>query len=339
VLPGDNNYWLNVSARPPEEKDKSWDIDYQAPRVSVFPLLLSFTYDEDVWSPLAEERVIYVGKDADTIEVLMNVPQEKIDFANFGRFEVDNCDIFDRGRVDKRKEENSLVYEAEDMGSACDFVILNKVSTKQAYVLRFRGEGESGRGLKFYLFNSGSKHADIEALLPNGIFDESYIIAPWNALPDSGYTLNLENRSFGSEVSRNIVGDINLYRIPLEWISGWKLVPQESPTRDNPLTISGVEKKFTYKYGVGLDDKEGGFVILSQGYDKGWVALAGRKILPHHKVNSWANGWVIPEGVDKIDIIYWPQYLEFVGFGFLVLGLLSAVFLKEVDKKEANHIE
>jgi hypothetical protein len=46
--------------------------------------------------------------------------------------------------------------------------------------------------------------------------------------------------------------------------------------------------------------------------------------LDHVKVNSWANGWFVPEGQQMTVIIYWPQYLEY--FGLLVL-VFTFVFL------------
>ena len=66
---------------------------------------------------------------------------------------------------------------------------------------------------------------------------------------------------------------------------------------------------------------------MEQGYDKGWVALQVQsskfKTLEHVKVNSWANGWNVPEG-QTVYILYWPQLLEWGGG---VLGLTTLLVL------------
>ena len=63
-----------------------------------------------------------------------------------------------------------------------------------------------------------------------------------------------------------------------------------------------------------------GLLKLSQGYDQGWTSLD----LEHVKVDGWANGWIVPQS-GTVTIFYWPQLLEFLGFG--VLGLTMALLI------------
>ena len=46
VLPGNVNYWLILAARPPEEPNQSWTIDYQAPIVEYYPNIGGFTFSD-----------------------------------------------------------------------------------------------------------------------------------------------------------------------------------------------------------------------------------------------------------------------------------------------------
>jgi len=52
-------------------------------------------------------------------------------------------------------------------------------------------------------------------------------------------------------------------------------------------------------------------------------------------VNNWANGWLFEDSQSEREVIlvYWPQYLQFVGYSFL-LGMpiiLLTLLLKEED--------
>ena len=38
------------------------------------------------------------------------------------------------------------------------------------------------------------------------------------------------------------------------------------------------------------------------------------------KVNGWSNGWLVPKGEYRIEIVYWPQYLQWIGLGILIVG-------------------
>ena len=75
----------------------------------------------------------------------------------------------------------------------------------------------------------------------------------------------------------------------------------------------------------------GDVVILNQSYDPGWVALADGKILRHVKVNNWANGWVLDDEInpENVKIIFWPQYLEFLGFILLAGAGLRILIIKK----------
>ncbi|MEK7522231.1 MAG: hypothetical protein AAB569_01505, partial [Patescibacteria group bacterium] len=97
---------------------------------------------------------------------------------------------------------------------------------------------------------------------------------------------------------------------------------------------------------VNVDQTDGSSnVYLSQSYSPGWIAISNGKILQHVLVNNWANGWVLDDRSSMIDvrnnnlgskiydlksilIIFWPQYLEFLGFALLAIAFLVIIKMK-----------
>ena len=52
----------------------------------------------------------------------------------------------------------------------------------------------------------------------------------------------------------------------------------------------------------------------------------------HILINNWANGFVLDNTTSDdatIVIIFWPQYLEFIGFGLLILTVMGIVLKKK----------
>jgi hypothetical protein len=86
-----------------------------------------------------------------------------------------------------------------------------------------------------------------------------------------------------------------------------------------------VKKTGTWLYRVKVEGS--GLLKLSQGYDEGWIAPP----IKHVKVDGWANGWMINGQVGsekgEVTIFYWPQLLEYLGFG--LLGVTVWVLIKK----------
>lgn len=142
---------------------------------------------------------------------------------------------------------------------------------------------------------------------------------------DGHYTLNIETRSFG-QYAENRVAPVEVRWVPLEQIARARIESQSSDrspivAQGSELEISTVRKYGTWLYIV--ETKNGGLLKLSQGYDDGWVS----PYLEHLKVDGWANGWMVPAGEHRIVIFYWPQLLEYLGFG--LLGVTTIVLWRQ----------
>ena len=152
------------------------------------------------------------------------------------------------------------------------------MSTKNGYLLRFVGDSLKGRGLKLYLFNDSTGRNDLEAILPDKDFDETYSVLSWPFVSEGSYTLNLETRSFGRQKAENVVDKIAIYQVPTEWLAGWYIEPSVNKfgirevggALNNDVEVIDVNKIGTYRYNA--DIKGYGVILLSQGYDSGWIA-------------------------------------------------------------------
>ena len=99
-----------------------------------------------------------------------------------------------------------------------------------------------------------------------------------------------------------------------------------------------------YNYLVAQNDQSGGSDKLNvltnnQSFHSGWLAFSCqssvfscRLLKDHVLVNNWANGWLLPSEVQiskfkfQIYTVFWPQYLEYIGFliflvTFVILSL------------------
>jgi hypothetical protein len=252
--------------------------------------------------------------------------------------QINNCDMFKRGWVKKQIEEARATYIAADNGVACEIVRLNKVSNHQNYLLAIDAKTEQGRDLKLSLYNWQTGRSDLVELVENNglIF---YSILDWPLLPDNNYSLYLETRSFGS-LTINQINSLNLYPYPIDIVSALRIKEGlfEPNSNDAVTTLNIVDEREigTYCYWIKTRGDEG-IVALSQSYDAGWLGISWNDesnitILPHSKLNGWANAWEVPAGKHSIYLVYWPQLLEFVGLGLLLMVVIYLGYKTYITK-------
>lgn len=256
-------------------------------------------------------------------KVVVGEPIIKEDFSvNRGFPSACNCDLRKIGKALKSNSKEGISYRAEWGGVSCDYLNYPGLKYGQAYVLRIAGENKEGRSLKIYLYNDQTKRMELEELLPDGIFDQTYFVY-LKKVDGGGYILNLETRSFGRIASENLLTKVEFYPVEYNYADG------PIPVANN-LVIEKVQKYGTWAYKVEAGGS--GLMQLGQGYESGWVAFQIRdsrfQILTHIKVNGWANGWTLPTSigpqVSNIYIVFWPQLLEWGGG---ILGIITLLVL------------
>jgi len=251
-----------------------------------------------------------------------------------------NCDLMQKGSVEKEGIDGGVLYKAESGGVECDYFYYPTLKISGTYVLRIKGENKAGRPLKMYLQNVTSGKIDMEEILSKGKFDDYFVLYPSiseqidnnkNEVQEKGYTFNLETRSFGSVVSQNFVDEIEFIPFDLRLLTSLTKAGNDVKIVSNNIEVINVKKIGTVFYDVDLNvADEQGFVVLSQGYDRGWAGFEGRKKLYHTKINSWENGFEV-EGVGEkvIFIFYWPQIFEWIGFTLSFALVIPYVFRKK----------
>jgi len=314
IVTNENGYWVDITARPPDTPGEEWSIEYKTPSVKQYKALGVYIFS-DPWSDFHKDIKINIPE---TLNYSVSTAENLVDFAKKGLDKPVNCDVFKRGSVSKNLGINEVIYRASDLATLCDYVSLVDTSSANSYVFQFDGNTESGRGLKFYLLNKATNSPNLEQLLPTSSYTTFHPTIAWPNEPKE-YILNVEAKSFGKE-SINILNGVRYYQIPSDWLSQWVVGDKE--TRESSLQVTNVKKTGTYKYKLRLEGS--GLLILSQGYNNGWIAYQNGEKLEHVKVNSWANGWVVPQTTtpSNITIIFWPQYLEYLGFMLLGVTLL-----------------
>jgi len=196
-------------------------------------------------------------------------------------------------------------------GSLCDSYALPLASHKNGYVLEVRAAYISGVPLRICLTNEYSKRCDIEVSLPKNtdVGTYFYLIPPYG--DGVGYTINVSNYVFGDTMSKNELKYLSLIPIPYKYLKSITVSKPEF----NPFNL----------------------YILNEAYDPGWVALCGvgKCDAEHVKVNNWANGWVFEKSVpNHVKVIFWPQYLEYLGFILLVFSFVISFRYKEKPLSE-----
>jgi len=196
-------------------------------------------------------------------------------------------------------------------GSLCDSYAFPLAPHSNGFVLEVRALYISGVPLRICLTNEYSKRCDIEVSLPQNtdVGTYFYLIPPYG--DGVGYTVNISNYVFGNTMSKNELKYLSLVPIPYEYI---KSVAVPKPE----INSSSV-------------------YILNEAHDPGWVALCGinKCDAEHVRVNNWANGWVFEDGVpNNVKLIFWPQYLEYLGFLLLALSLLFSFRYNEKTHSE-----
>ena len=218
----------------------------------------------------------------------------------------------------------------------CIKISLPNLSLRDGYLLNIKVRNDDKRGFLINLFDNTVKKTNLETYLDNdGKVHRYYFIASPRSYYGLGYTLYFDNISEGREKVVNELNDVSVFQIPYYFLKSLKIYQNNESNISSTFKIINTEQKNINKFVINLESKsdsgKNSVLYLSQSYNPGWIAIANGKILPHVKVNNWANGWQLSGNKQKVTIIFWPQYLEFLGFGLLVL---SSVFILKFSPKD-----
>lgn len=192
----------------------------------------------------------------------------------------------------------------------------------------------SGLPLTFYIDNPFEKRAEFETRLSKSS-EKQFVILPKTENYFEGYGFHFIDKSLGNENAKNNIEGISIYPIPFETLKMTKIVRQDSLalTKNDTKMPLNFKKDSSFQYEISIPQNlNDSYIVLDQAYNDGWKAYAdGKEIKDHILVNNWANGWDISniQHPTSITLIFWPQYLEFVGFGLMFLALLIIILKRK----------
>lgn len=225
---------------------------------------------------------------------------------------------------------------SEDSGKTteCVTIYLPDLVHAEGYVVSVESINYEGLPLAFWIENLNSRKSDLETYLPKGQHT-SYFVLPPMELDGLGYALHFDSVSVGREKVVNEVGQVTVAPFDYRGMVSEKLGDAEPASY---LAADNFEVAHPNPSWYQIDLKHPGEnLILAQSFENGWVAWdQDFRFLKHKKINNWANGWELSDSSKTVYIFFWPQVLEFIGFGILgvfVVGLLIA----QKSRKESRN--
>jgi hypothetical protein len=181
---------------------------------------------------------------------------------------------------------------------------LNFLPHNLGYLLIIKSSNLSGLPLRLCVKNIYSNLCSVYDELSkfNSFNDDVFVIPPSD--DGIGYSISFNNISYANFKTKNAIKNISLIPIPYNYLASL-YSETENSIREKVLR-------------------------LNQTYHDGWNAyINNKKIENHILVNNWANGWILDDTKGDIKIVFWPQYLEYLGFFLVLLAFIWILFRKD----------
>lgn len=219
--------------------------------------------------------------------------------------------------------------------SFCDHYSYPTLLRTQGYLISITSRNLQGLPLKICISNYLSKRCDLYtqlSFLP--AFNKDVFLLPPIDM-GVGFDINFDNLGIRGSPSINDLESIEVTPLPYTELSQIETYNEvfASPKQKNVITLSEAFEKGWKAYLV--PRHEGQVLKIINNF---FPFFLGKEIKEHVLVNNWANGWVIEDVKNtrkstEFVIIFWPQYLEYLGFAILI-GTFIWLFLagrKRVD--------
>lgn len=241
----------------------------------------------------------------------------------------------------KEKMGQSYIEYSSLKGASCDHFSYPNLSQKWGYLLAVESRNVYGLPLRICLANNFTRRCDLyTALTSNKEFTRELFLLPPRGQVGSGYDVNINNYSVGKIKSINDLKSITFYLFPYNWIFNLRQesfllrAPRQSPQASPQASLTkALNSTFYLVKGVTTPNHNASLLVLDQSFEKNWQAylfassFIPKAIKPHVLVNNWANGWRLkPNTEGTIILVFWPQYLEYLGF--FLLAVFFGFYLK-----------
>ncbi|MBI4096575.1 MAG: glycosyltransferase family 39 protein [Candidatus Levybacteria bacterium] len=224
------------------------------------------------------------------------------------------------------EDSNSFLEYTSEGGSFCDHFSYPTLLKNQAYIISTDSRNVKGLPLRICVRNYISNRCDLFTHLSGSkeFTREIFLIPPTGQ--SVGFDINLNNFSVKNNPSVNHLKAIDIFPFEYDSLSQIENYPttEAQDTKKDVLVYSQAFDPDWKTYEVNLKDQKSS---LGNTLANIFPFLYGEELKEHVLVNNWANGWIMPSSKSKVEsskfvIIFWPQYLEYLG-----LFLLAATFL------------
>jgi hypothetical protein len=256
--------------------------------------------------------------------------------AEFSPMAVSSCGVLKNGLAKAELTEEGALRIAAKNQRACVTLPIPNLEQASSYLVSVTTRHVSGRPLMLSLINTTASHTEVEAHIAphiSGEWQTDYFTLPPLATDGLGYIIYFTNDSIGDTETINDIKIINIYKLPYQFMLDM---------RDDAHAASASSERM---------------VILAQSYNPGWEAYVvpknsspttkllarvapyafGTKLSGHSIINSWENGWVLPDDdtpTTDIFVFYWPQVLEWCGF--LVLFMVAPAIMMRITHEKTG---
>jgi len=311
-----------------------------------------YLYYEDKYRHMDDIK-ISLSKDNITVAIKKNLIRKfELDQANFSNCTNNN----DPGVIDTK---TSLIVKSSDGANICFSYVDNSIEQRYGYLIKIKNSILQKPGLFFYVKDKTKEQVLIEDRLK---YPTEYYVLPLHYRYGVGYDFTFQNTSFVNMTSANRLDSIEIYSFPYNEIKSLRFV-NNLYTQPQYNSSFETHKSDFYLYEINAKNIDSGTVILNQAFHGGWGAYIstckgkgqicslkksfpmffGKELKDHVLVNNWANGWKLNRETCSanretchIIIIFWPQYLEYLGFGLLVVSIIYVIKYRDDSIPTSN---
>ena len=204
-------------------------------------------------------------------------------------------------------------------GSFCEHFSYPTLSRNKAYLISITSRNVKGLPLRICVYNYLSKRCDLftHLLSSKSFARDVFLIPPI----DAGMGFDINNFSVKNSPSVNNLRSIEISPFDYEKLSQIETYPSEALNETkNALVYSQSFDSGWKAYQVNLKNQKSNLKTFLVNI---FPFFFGKEIKEHVLVNNWANGWILSGqslilNHSSFIIIYWPQYLEYLGFAVLI---------------------
>ena len=329
---------------------KTWNI-FELPSEWLFTGFLPFNSNSYSYTLLNEvkfnlyikgnptEFILPISSNMENKSLNIHFPKLKISNIDLTQGVLKNCSNL--GFIDKKIQGTSIQVASNNGATGCITYPGQDLIQKYGYLVKITNQNLKGQKLFFYILDDTREQNYLEDRLKKNM--ETYIIAP-RFDQGIGYSFNFNNNSYENIESVNRLNSLDIYLLPYTDIKNISLqktnLTKEKPTLEVKYNVKKINY---YSYLVSGESLSDNTLILYQSFDPGWKTYEmangkwqmanwikdlfpfffGKELKEHVLVNNWANGWLMPSSKFKVQssklvIVFWPQYLEYLGLGILI---------------------